>query len=114
MFPVAAVETRNPIHMLPRVWHLARGNYWRLLGFVGLAVIGLGIVLIAVEVGLGSAIVLALGRPDPGSMSALLIGLIAGLLQAGFTVITAVMLARIYVQITGRGGAQASVPSSGM
>src|SRR5205809_4335301 len=24
LFPVAAVETRNPIHMLPRVWHLAR------------------------------------------------------------------------------------------
>jgi hypothetical protein len=47
-------------------------------------------------------------------MSALIIGLVAGLLQAVFSVVTAVMLARIYVQLTGRGEGQASVPSSGI
>ena len=114
VIPVAAAETRNPIRMVARAWQLARGNYWRLLAFIALVVFGLGIVLIAIEVGLGSVIVIALGRPDPGSMSALLLGLIAGLLQAGFTIVTAVMLARIYVQLAGRGGAQVGVPNSGI
>jgi hypothetical protein len=72
-----------------------------------------GLAVIASQVGLGSVIVLLLGRPNPGSMSALMLGLVAGVLQAVFTVITAVMLARIYVQLAGR-EAQASVPSSGI
>jgi hypothetical protein len=47
-------------------------------------------------------------------MSALVIGLVAGLIQAAFTVVTAVMLARMYLQLAGRTEAQASVPNSGI
>jgi hypothetical protein len=44
----------------------------------------------------------------------LVLGLIAGLIQGAFTLVTAVMLARIYVQLARRGEAQPSVPSSGI
>jgi hypothetical protein len=113
VFPVAAVETGNPIRLISRSWQLARGNYLRLLVFVMIAFVGLGLVAAATKLGFGSVIVLFLGRPDPGSMSALVLGLIASTIQAAFTVVTAVMLARIYVQLAGRGGV-AGVPSSGI
>jgi hypothetical protein len=112
IFPIAAVETGNPIRLVSRSWQLARGNYLRLLAFIVIVFVGLGLVLIASQVGLGSVIVLLLGQPHAGSMSALVLGLIAGLLQAAFTTVTAVMLARIYLQLSG-GQAQATVPSSG-
>lgn len=114
VFPIAAVETGNPIRLISRSWQLARGHYLRLLGFVVTIFVGLGIVVIATQVGLGSLIVLLLGKPNPGSLSALVLGLIAGVIQAAFTVVTAVMLARIYVQLAGRSEAQPSVPSSGI
>jgi hypothetical protein len=114
VFPVAAVETGNPIRLISRSWQLARGHYLRLLGFVMTVFVGLGIVIVAIQLGLGSMIVLLLGKPDPGSLSALVLGLIAGLIQGAFTLVTAVMLARIYVQLARRGEAQPSVPSSGI
>ena len=45
------------------------------------------------QVGVGTVILLLLGRPTPGSLSALLVGIVAGVIQAGFTVIVAVMQA---------------------
>ena len=114
VFPLAAVETGNPIRLISRSWQLARGHYLRLLGFVVTVFVGLGIVVMATQVGLGSVIVLLLGKPNPGSLSALVLGLIAGIIQAAFTVVTATMLARMYVQLAGRSEAQPSVPSSGI
>ena len=87
------------IGALPRWGHSANCGY----GPSGI----LGVILVVI------VILLLLGRPTPGSLSALLVGLVAGLIQAGFTVIVAVMQARIYVQLAGGGEAQASVPSSG-
>lgn len=112
--PIAAAETGNPVRLFSRSRELARGHYLRLLGFVATILFGASAVVVAVELGLGSAIVLLLGQPAPGSMSALVLGLIAGLLQAAFTTVTAVMLARIYVQLAGHHKAQAGVPNSGI
>ncbi len=112
--PLAAAETGNPLRLIARSVQLARGHYLRLLGFVASVLFGIGLVVIAAELGLGSTVVLLLGKPAPGSMSALVLGLVAGLLQAAFTVVTAVMLARIYVQLAGRGSAQPGVPNSGI
>lgn len=113
IFPVAAVETGNPVRLVSRSWNLARGNYWRLLGFVVTAVTGTALILMAVQLGFGTIVVLLAGRPDPGSISALLLGLISGLLQAGLTVVIGVTLARIYVQLSSHGAVHPSVPSSG-
>lgn len=111
--PVAAVETGGSVHLMTRSWHLARGSYWRLLAFVCLLLVGLMIVLLFGQFALGSIITLALGRPDAFSLAALIISLVVAIIQATFTVIFAVMLARLYVQLAG-GAAQPSVPSSGI
>jgi hypothetical protein len=42
---------------------------------------------------------LAFGRPEPWSVSLLLIALVGGLIQAAFITIYSVMLARIAVQL---------------
>ena len=113
-FPVAAVETGNPLRIISRSWQLAKGHYGRLLGFIGLIIFSFIVVVIATQLGVGSAVALLLGPPKPGSLSALVLGLAIGLIQAPFTVITATMIARIYTQLVGHGEAQASVPSSGI
>lgn len=107
-FPIAAVETGNPIRIVSRSWRLSRGNYWRLLGFSVMIFVGFFLVGLAIQVGLGSALVLLVGKPVPGSLSALILGLIAGVVQAGFSVVIAVMLARIYLQLSGDSDAAAT------
>jgi hypothetical protein len=92
---------------------LSRHNYLRLLGFVAIIFVGLTLAVLAVQKGLGSVILIALGKPDPGSLSALALGIVAGIVQAGFTIVTAVMIARIYLQLAGRHEAQVGVPNSG-
>jgi hypothetical protein len=113
VFPVAAAETGNPLRLIARSWRLAKGHYPRLLAFIIIIFFCFGIVVIASQLGVGSAVALLLGPPRPGSLSALVLGLVVGIIQAPFTVIAAAMLARIYVQLAGRGEAQVSVPSSG-
>jgi hypothetical protein len=113
VFPLAAIETGNPIRLLVRSWQLGRRHYLRLLAFVVLLFAGLAVVALAGRFGVGTAVVLLLGQPRPGSFSALTLGLILGLIQAVFTVVTAVMIARIYVQLAGR-APQAGVPNSGI
>ena len=50
---------------------------------------------------------MTLGEPKPWSLSMLLIALAGGLVQAGFVMVYAGMIARIYVQLA---APQASVP----
>jgi hypothetical protein len=57
---------------------------------------------------------LALGPPRSGSLSAVLLALIVATAQGAYTMVSAVMLARIYAQLAGGSGAQASVPKSGI
>lgn len=109
VFPLAAAETGNPIRLISRSWHLGHRHYLRLLGFTLIVFVGLGIIAAIDRFAIGSAVLLALGPPNPGSFSALLLGLIAGIIQGAFTVVTAVMLARIYVQLAGDGERTADV-----
>lgn len=113
-FPIAAVETGNPLRIVARAWQLARHHYLRLLVFVGLIIFCFVVVVVASQFGVGSVVALLLGPPNPGSLSALTLGLATGLIQAPFTVITATMLARLYVQLVGRHEAQVGVPNSGI
>lgn len=103
VFPIAAVETGNPIKIFSRCWQLARGHYLRLLAFIVAVFVTLALVAALTQMGIGSVILLLVGRPTPGSLSALLFGIVSGVVQAAFTVIVAVMQARIYVQIAGSG-----------
>lgn len=114
MAPIAAAEAGGSIHLLRRSWGLAKSEYPRLLVFVCMVLLGLLVVLAAGQFVVGSTVVLVLGQPRPLSFSALVLSLIVGALQAAYTVVTSVMLARIYVQLAGRADAKASVPSSGI
>jgi hypothetical protein len=88
---------------------LSRGNYLALLAFVVVVFVGIIIVTLAGQFVIGSVLVVALGRPYPGSLSALVLGVMLGIIQATVTVVSAVMLARIYVQLAGREEATADV-----
>jgi hypothetical protein len=113
-FPIATVETGNPLRLMSRSWHLAKGHYGRLLAFILIIFFCFAVVVIASQFGVGSVVGLLIGAPNPGSLSALVLGLAIGVIQAPFTVIAATMIARIYVQLAGRDDSQVSVPSSGI
>jgi hypothetical protein len=111
---VASAEEVGPIAILKRSWELTAGHFWRLFGFLLAVVVAAVVLLIAVGSALGVAISLSLGSIQPLSTGALILALIQALVSAAVTTLFAVMLARIYVQLAGRGEAQPSVPSSGI
>lgn len=110
--PVASAEDVGPIAILKRSWRLTAGNWWPLFGFLVIFLIGAIILLMAVGSAVGAVVVLLLGQPQPMSAAALIIALVQSLFSALVTTLFAVMLARIYVQLSGE--AQVSVPSSGI
>ena len=112
--PIAAAEPGGPVRLFARSWELARPAYLRLVAFVLLVFAGILLVGLAGEFIFGSAVLLTLGPPKPGTVAALVLGLFAGILQAAFGVVMSVMLARIYVQLAGRDSGAAGVPKSGI
>lgn len=96
--PVAVSENAGPVMLLKRSWALSRGNVLRLLGFV-LMLIVLLLVLSAVAGVLGGIVAaLVAGPPEPMSVSALVVGLMAGLATMVVVILSALMAARLYVQ----------------
>jgi hypothetical protein len=114
MIPVAAAEDGGPLRLLKRSWILGKSDYLRLLAFVVIVMVGLAVVWLAGQFISGILANLLLGTPQSGNLSAALISLVVAVTQGAFTALSAVMLARIYVQLAGGGAAQASVPSSGI
>ena len=110
--PVAAAESAGPVEIIKRSWRLTAGVWWKLLGFLVMILIGAGVVALAISMVVGSAVTIALGPIEPMSTSALVVGLFQGLFNAAFTAVFAVMLARIYVQLSGRDTVEA--PSNGI
>jgi hypothetical protein len=111
--PVAAAEPGGPIATISRSWRLSKGNYFRLLAFAILLLICMIVALLAAQFLFGSAFTVMLGEPTRFSLSALAQSLTTALVQSALTVLFAVMLARIYVQLSGPGHADVSVPNSG-
>jgi len=111
---VASAEDVGPVGILTRSWKLTAGHWWPLFGFLLIFVVSALVLLLAVGAAVGSIVALLLGAPQPMSTAALLIGLVQALVSAGITTLFAVMLARIYLQLSGSEGAQPSVPRSGI
>jgi hypothetical protein len=111
---VASAEDVGPIAILTRSWRLTAGYWWPLFGFLVMFLIAAVILLIAVGSAVGVVVRLLFGSIQPMSASALILALVQSLISAGVTILFAVMLARIYVQLAGRGEAQVGVPSSGI
>lgn len=110
---VASAENAGPVQILKRSWALTRGNTGRLLGFLLMFMVALVVVLSVIGVMIGLLSAALLGKAQPFSLAALLVGLVQGVATAAATVIFAVMLARIYLQLAGDPAAEVSVPSSG-
>ena len=112
---VASAEAAGPIRIIRRSWELTRGNAGRLLAFLLLFLVALIVVLTAVSVMVGLLARTLFGELEPFSASALLMGLVQGVLSAAATTVFAVMLARMYLQLNGGGApeAEVTVPSSG-
>jgi hypothetical protein len=104
---VVAIETLGPIASIRRVFALTYGHFWRLLGFLLMLMIGFFVVALTVGAVIGALVTLVAGRPEPWSISLLLVALTGGLVQAGFVMVYTAMLARIYAQLS---AGQASVP----
>ena len=102
-----ACESLGPIGSLKRSFALTSGHFWRLFGFLLILMVGFFVVALTVGAVVGGLVTLLFGRPEPWSISLLLIALAGGLVQAGFVVVYTAMLARIYAQLA---SGQASVP----
>ena len=111
--PVACAEAAGAIAIIRRSWELTAGHTWRLLGFLLLFLVGASIVILAITSVAGIVAQLLIGPIEPLSGSALLVGLVDGVANGAVIAILTVMLARIYVQLSGRGSIDVSVPSSG-
>jgi len=112
--PVAAAESAGPLDIIKRSWRMTSGNYWRLLGFLLLLLVAAIFLLAAAQFVGGIVAQLIAGKIAPFSLGALILALLLALASASATTLFAVMLARIYLQLTGAAAAQASVPSSGI
>ena len=111
--PVASEEAVGPIGILRRSWELTSGHWWRLFGFILLFMIAAVIVMMAISWAVGFVALILLGPVEPMSASALVIATVEAIVNAAVTVLLAVMLARIYLQLSGRDPAEVTVPKSG-
>ena len=109
LFPISAIAASEPVgsvKLLKRSWSLTKGSFWRLLVLVLL----LGIVAVvldsAVTMVVGSIAALAAGEPRAFNLSALLVALASGLVGALVSTVSAVMVGRVYAQLS----VQPSVP----
>ncbi|WP_395623010.1 glycerophosphoryl diester phosphodiesterase membrane domain-containing protein [Sphingomonas daechungensis] len=111
--PIAVAEQIGPVEIVKRSWNLTAGNWWRLFAFLMIFLIGAAILILATFSILGLVVRMVFGEMEPFTVGALLVSLAGEIVQAGVYVVLMVMLARLYVQASGR-EAQASVPSSGI
>lgn len=112
LIPVASAESGGPIQLLRRSWSISRGNYWRLLAFFILIFVAAIVMLLAAQL-VGGVLAGIAGKVEPMSLSALIVALFVSVAQGAFTILSSVMLARMYRQAAGGGASAAAVPKSG-
>ena len=101
MTPVAAVEKAGPLEIIRRSWDLTSGHFWKLLGLVLLLLVAALVLMMVVAMVAGIFLFALAGPPDPQSLSMILVTIVSSLLQAVLGAIFAVLVARIYAQLSG-------------
>jgi hypothetical protein len=99
MTAAGVAEEIGPVAIVKRSWALTRSHFWRLLGMALLFGCVAWIAIKATEWVSGAVLIVALGKPGPWSVSALTIALVAAITQTIASVLFAVLVARIYVQL---------------
>ena len=101
--PAIAMDRQlGPWALVKATWQATRGHYWRLLGFFILFLAASLIFAMAASSVVGTIATLALGKPDPMTVSRLTIALAGGLVQGVVATIYAAMIGRIVAQLPGR------------
>ena len=101
--PAIAMDRRlGPWALVKATWGATRGQYWRLLGFFLLFLAASLIFAMAASSVVGTLVTLALGKPEPMTVSRLIIALAGGLVQGVVATIYAAMVGRIVAQLPGR------------
>ncbi len=110
--PVASAEAVGPVEILRRSWQLTQGHWLRLFGFF-VAILIAAVVSITAVTAIGGILAkIVFGGVDPLTVGALFVALLVQIVSAAVSVILMVMVARIYVQLSGEGAA-VKVPTSG-
>lgn len=112
MLPLASVEAGGPLRLIKRSFAVSRGEVLRLLGAAALFLVGGVVILIAVRSVVGALVIVALGKPEAWTVSALLIALVDGAMQALIGTVFTIFTARLYAQRSGEAGPETGVPSS--
>ena len=108
--PVASAEAVGPLEILRRSWQLTQGHWLRLFGFFVMVLVAAVVAIAAVSAIGGILAQLLFGGVGSLTVGALFLALLVQIVSAAVSVILMVMLARIYVQLSGEG---AAVPTSG-
>ena len=110
--PVASAEAVGPVQILRRSWQLTQGHWLRLFGFFVMVLIA-AVVCVAAVTAIGGIVAnMLFGGTGPLTVGELVVALLVQIVSAAVSVILMVMLARIYVQLSGEGAA-VNVPKSG-
>ena len=100
--PVASTERAGPLTILKRSWALTTGHWAKLFGFLIVFSIAAVVVLLAVNVVLGSLTALLFDARGPMTLGALVESLLSAIVTGALSVLFTLMLARVYVQLSGR------------
>ena len=100
--PVASTERVGPLTILKRSWELTKGHWGKLFGFLIVFSIAALVVLVSVGVVLGSLTALLFDARGPLTFGALVESLLSAIVTGALSVIFTLMLARVYVQLSGR------------
>lgn len=97
--PLTAIEDGGPVANLKHSWQISQGNFWRLLAVVLLTGLAAVTLLFATQSVVGSVATLLLGKPDPWTVSRLIVALAVAVVQTGVVTVASVLVARVYVQL---------------
>lgn len=97
--PIAAAEECGPVDLAKRSWRLSGPVFWPLVGFIVLSsVLSLVISFVGVRI-VGLPILLVAGPPQPGSISAVLLLVVAAFVDMVVQACLITMTARLYAQL---------------
>ena len=96
---LAMREPLGPLGLARAAWVATRGHYWRLLSFFLLFFVASLVFALAASSVIGSIATLALGPPEPLSVSRLVIALAGGVVQGVVATLYAAMIGRLLVQL---------------
>jgi Membrane domain of glycerophosphoryl diester phosphodiesterase len=100
--PVASNERAGALTILKRSWELTRGHWGKLFGFLIVFSLAAVITLAAIGVVLGSLTALLFDARGPLTFGALVEALLSAIVTGALSVVFTLMLARVYVQLSGR------------